>query len=150
MRATDTTITGVTFPVPKAYMHRFLLEGKRVFVKPATLYRQLRSGMRFVFYQSQQDTGFVGEATIKRIVLSDDPFSFYATWGEEVFLTPEELRAYQERLDRRRAAEEPAGETEARNRSWMALELEEIRAYGTVVQPDRFVPPGGRYIRGEV
>ncbi len=37
-------------------MDRFL----NVFVRPATVWKQLKSGMKFVFYQSHEDTGFVG------------------------------------------------------------------------------------------
>jgi len=48
-----TEITGVTFPVPKRYMRRFFDEGKTVFVKPATAFKELRRGMTLVFYQSQ-------------------------------------------------------------------------------------------------
>ncbi|MEM3896791.1 MAG: hypothetical protein QW763_05960, partial [Archaeoglobaceae archaeon] len=57
-------IAGVTFPVPKRFAQRFF-EGKTVFVKPATVFRELKPGMRFVIYQSHDDTGFVGEARIK-------------------------------------------------------------------------------------
>jgi len=42
-------ITGVTFPVPKHLMPRFFAEGKTVFIKPATVFKDLRSGMRLVF-----------------------------------------------------------------------------------------------------
>lgn len=37
--------------------------------------------MKFVFYQSHEDTGFVGEARIKRVVLMEDPMKFYGTFG---------------------------------------------------------------------
>ncbi|WP_343089172.1 hypothetical protein [Methanocalculus natronophilus] len=42
MKAEETTITGitgVTFPVPKQFMHRFFSGGKIVFVKMATSIR---------------------------------------------------------------------------------------------------------------
>ncbi|CVK32041.1 DUF365 domain-containing protein [Methanoculleus bourgensis] len=81
-----TTITGVTFPVPKSLMPRFFTEGKTVFIKPATVFKELRSGMKLVFYQSHEDTGYVGEATIKRIVINDNPLAFFETFGDAVFL----------------------------------------------------------------
>ena len=45
-------ITGVTFPVPKHLMPRFIEENKTVFIKPATVFKDLRSNMKLVFYQS--------------------------------------------------------------------------------------------------
>ena len=33
----------------------------------------------FVIYQSHEDTGYVGEATIKQIVINDDPLAFFET-----------------------------------------------------------------------
>ena len=52
-------IVGVSYPIPKEFMKRFF-EGKDVFVKPATAWKRLKPGMKFVFYQSHEDTGFVG------------------------------------------------------------------------------------------
>jgi len=139
-------ITGVTFPMPKRLMPRFFKDGKTVFIKPATVFKELRSGMKLVFYQSHEDTGYAGEATIRRIVIDDDPFAFFETFGDAVFLTREEARAYvegQERWQRVRVRKE-----KPRKRPWMALELEDIRRYDKPRKPERFVPVGGRYLRG--
>jgi hypothetical protein len=136
-------IVGVTFPVPKHYMKRFFEEGKTVFIKPATVFKELNPGMKLVFYQSHEDTGYVGEATIKRIVIGEDPLAFFKTFGEAVFLTREEARAYvenQERWQGVRVKEVP------RKRPWMALELEGIQKYDAVKKPERFVPVGGKYL----
>ena len=138
-------ITGVTFPVPKDLMPRFFAGGKTVFVKPATVFKELKSGMRLVFYQSREDTGYAGEATIRRIVIDDDPFSFFATFGDAVFLTREEVEAYVESQGRWQGVRVRKGEV--RKRPWMALELEDIREYDMVKKPERFVPVGGRYLR---
>ena len=139
-------ITGVTFPIPKQYMHRFFKDGKTVFVKPATVFKELRRGMRLVFYQSHEDTGYVGEGTIRRILVAEDPLTFYDTYGDAVFLTRDEMIAYLEKQDRWKAVRIRKG-SESRKRSWMALELEDIRAYTIVQKPERFVPVGGRYLR---
>jgi len=136
-------ITGVTFPIPKHLMPRFLEEGKTVFIKPATVFKELRSGMKLVFYQSHEDTGYAGEATIKRIVINEDPLAFFETFGDAVFLTREEARAYVENQERWQGVRKEA----PRKRPWMALELERIRKYDTVKKPERFVPVGGRYLR---
>ena len=138
-------ITGVTFPVPKHLMPRFFAEGKTVFIKPATVFKDLRSGMKLVFYQSREDTGYVGEATIRRIVINEDPLAFFETFGDAVFLTKEEAKAYVANQERWQGVRVRKGE--ARKRAWMALELENIRKYDTVKKPERFVPVGGKYLR---
>ena len=139
------TITGVTFPVQKRLMARFFADGKTVFIKPATVFKELRSGMKLVFYQSHEDTGYAGEATIKRIVIDDNPFAFFDTFGDAVFLTREEAKAYVEGQGRWQGVRVRKGET--RKHPWMALELEDIREYDTIKKPERFVPIGGRYLR---
>ncbi|MBR1368484.1 hypothetical protein RJ53_02775 [Methanocalculus chunghsingensis] len=151
---TPLPVTGVTFPVPKQYMHRFFKEGKTVFVKPTTVFKELRRGMRLVFYQSHEDTGYVGEATIRRILIAADPLTFYDTYGDAVFLTRDEMIAYLGNQERWKAVRvrkgkenENGSENKSRKRDWMALELEDIRAYGAVQKPERFVPVGGQYLR---
>ena len=138
-------ITGVTFPVPKQYMKRFFAEGKTVFIKPATVFKELRSGMKLVFYQSHEDTGYAGQATIRRIVIDDDPLAFFETFGDAVFLTREEARAYVEGQERWQGVR--VRKEKPRKRPWMALELEDIRRYDRPRKPERFVPVGGRYLR---
>ncbi len=138
-------IVGVTFPIPKHYMKRFFAEGKTVFIKPATVFKELKPGMRLVFYQSHEDTGYVGEATIRRIVIGEDPLAFFETFGDAVFLTREEARAYVENQERWQGVQVRKGE--AKKRAWMALELEDIQKYDTVKKPERFVPVGGKYLR---
>ena len=139
-------ITGVTFPMPKRLMPRFFAEGKTVFIKPATVFKELRSGMKLVFYQSREDTGYTGEATIRRIIIDDDPLAFFETFGDAVFLTREEVAAYVENQKRWQGVRVRKGEGKKRN--WMALELEDISRYNTVRKPERFVPVGGRYLWG--
>jgi hypothetical protein len=138
-------ITGVTFPVPKHYMKRFFEDGKTVFIKPATVFKELKPGMKLVFYQSHEETGYVGEATIKQIVINDDPVVFFETFGDTVFLSREEARAYVENQERWQGVR--VRKEVPRKRPWMALELENIRKYDTVKKPERFVPVGGRYLR---
>jgi len=138
-------ITGVTFPVPKHLMPRFFKDNKTVFIKPATVFKELKPGMKLVFYQSHEDTGYVGEAAIKRIVIDDDPFAFFDTFGDAVFLTREEAKAYVEGQGRWQGVR--VRKDEPKKRPWMALELEDIREYDSVKKPERFVPVGGRYLR---
>ncbi|WP_214019418.1 DUF365 domain-containing protein [Methanoculleus sp.] len=89
--------------------------------------------------------GYVGEATIKRIVIGDNPLAFFETFGDAVFLTKEEVRAYVESQERWQGIRVRKGVP--RKRPWMALKLENVRKYDTVKKPERFVPVGGRYLR---
>ena len=139
------TITGVTFPVPKHLMPRFFKDKKTVFIKPATVFKELRPGMKLVFYQSHEDTGYAGEATIKRIVIDDNPLAFFETFGDAVFLTREEAKAYVENQERWQGVR--VRKEVPRKRPWMALELGDIQKYDAVMKPERFVPVGGRYLR---
>lgn len=140
-----TTITGVTFPIPKPYMTRFFDEGRTVFVKPATVFKELKAGMKLVFYQSHEDTGYVGEARIKQVLLADDPLAFFETFGDAIFLTKEEVRAYVENQERWQGVRVRKGE--GKKKTWIALELEDVRRYKDIQKPTRFVPVGGKYLR---
>lgn len=135
-----TQIVGVTFPIPKWYMSRFF-EGKDVFVKPVTTFKELKPGMKFVFYQSHEDTGYVGEAKIKRIILMNDPMKFFETYGDRVFLTEKELKDYV------KTQEKWSSREKKKKRQWMAIELENIKKYNKTVKPKRFVSVGGQYLR---
>ena len=138
-------IIGVTFPVPKHLMPRFFEDKKTVFIKPATVFRELHGGMKFVFYQSHEDTGYVGEATIKRILIGDDPLAFFETFGDAIFLTKEETRAYAGSQDRWQGVR--VRKDGAKKKAWIAIELEDIHPYAEVRKPTRFVPVSGRYLR---
>jgi len=135
-------IIGVTYPIPKQFVGRFFKEGKDVFVKPATVWKQLKPGMKFVFYQSHENTGFVGEAKIKRVVLSEDPMKLYETYGDRIFLTKEELKEYIKSQERWKSRKD-----KPKKKLWMVIELEDIRKYEIPVKPKRFVPVGGQYLR---
>jgi len=126
-------------------MKRFFTEGKTVFIKPATVFKELKPGMKLVFYQSHEDTGYAGQATIRRIVIDDNPLAFFETFGDAVFLTREEVKAYVENQERWQGVR--VRKEVPRKRPWMALELENIRPYDKVQKPERFVPVGGRYLR---
>jgi len=87
----------------------------------------------------------VGEATIRRIVINDDPLAFFETFGDAVFLTRDEATAYVEGQGQWQGVRVRKGEP--KKRPWMALELEDIREYDRIKKPERFVPVGGRYLR---
>jgi len=138
------TITGVSYPIPGEYVQRFFSKGKRVLVRPATVYKQLRTGMRLLFYQPRGETGYVGEAQIRRVFVAEDPMQFYDTYGDAVHIDRDELAAYR---DARRRRSGDGGRE--RQLLWVALELVDIRQYDRPKQPVSPVPAGGRYLTDE-
>jgi len=107
------------------------------------VWKQLKPGMNFVSYRSHEDTGFVGEAKIKIILLQEDPVKFFEIYGNGIFLTKEELKDYikfQERW----------GHGKKKRKLWMDIEFEDVRKYDKPVKPKRFVPVGGQYPLGNV
>ena len=139
------TIIGVTFPVPKEYMSRFFDEGKTVFIKPATVFKEIKSGMKLVFYQSHEDTGYIGEATIESIELSEDPLMFFDTYGDAIFLTRDEVKAYFDVQKKWKAVRVRKGPE--KKKKWIALSLTDIRKYAEIKKQKQFVPVGGKYLR---
>jgi hypothetical protein len=138
-------VEGVAFPIPKPLVERFFSEGKTVFVKPATAWKKLRPGMRFIFYQSREETGFVGEGRIKSLAMANDPLEFFEKYGDKIFLSEDEIKEYKKstqkwKMTRRRKSDRP-------KRKWMAIELEDIQRYERPIKPKSPVPVSGRYLK---
>jgi len=142
------TVIGVTYPIPKKFVERFFLEGKTVFIKPGRVFKELKPGMKFVFYQSREDTGCVGEAVIKNIIFEKNPLNFLKIYKEAVFLTEEEINDYisNQKIWTGRGANKKDGEK--RKKQWIAIELIDLKKYTQTIKPARFVSVGGRYIKG--
>jgi hypothetical protein len=138
-------IIGVTFPIPKPFIQRFFVEGKTVFIKPATIYKELRPGMKFVFYQSREDTGYIGEAIIKKITLAEDPFYLLKIYINDVYLTEKELRDYVKLNEKWKKRTKKKYET--KKGKWLAIELGSIRRYDTPIKPEHFIPISGKYLK---
>lgn len=140
-----TEVIGVTFPIPKSYMDRFFTEGKTVFIKPAACYKEIQPGMKLVFYQSHEDTGFVGEAEITSIAFDEDPMVFSDRYGEQLFLTENEISMYLN--DTKKWRRVHVRRNPQKKRMWMALELKNIRRYDEIIKPPQFVAVGGQYLK---
>jgi hypothetical protein len=140
-----TEIIGVAFPIPKEYMSRFFEDGKTVFIKPASLFKDLKIGMKMVFYQSHEDTGYVGEARIKKILIMDDPLNFFDIFGDSIFLERDEVEEYLSGLEKWKSVRARKGE--GKKKKWIALELDNFKRYDNIKKPNRFVPVGGMYLR---
>ncbi len=143
-----TEIVGVSFPIIKWYMDRFFTGEKTVFIKPATIFKDLKPGQKFIFYQSREDTGYSGEATIKSITLRDDPMDFFVIFGDKIFLTKDEVKQYLEDNKKWKSARNRPSEIR-KNRPWVAIELEKIKKYPEVKKIQGFVPVSGMYIKTE-
>jgi hypothetical protein len=141
-------VIGVTFPIPKLYIPRFFDGGKTIFIKPASIFKELQPGMKFVFYQSQEDTGYIGEALIKKITISEDPFSFFDIYGDNIFLTREELKKYIEK-NKKWIGIHTKRKIVPKRKKWLAIELESIQKYNDLKKPKQFVPIGGKYINSD-
>ena len=94
-------IIGVTFPILKWNIDRFFENEKTVFIKPATVFKKLEKGQKFIFYQSREDTGYVGEAIIKSITFREDPLAFFKIFGDKIFLTKSEVDQYLEEKNKK-------------------------------------------------
>jgi hypothetical protein len=141
-------IIGVTFPIPKSFIPRFFVEGKTVFIKPATIFKGLQPGMKFVFYQSREDTGCIGEAIIKKITFAEDPFYLFEIYPDKIYLSREDLRNYVEE-NKKWKIKRSRRKSATRSRRWIAIELESICRYDTPIKPKRFIPVSGKYIKSD-
>ena len=140
-----TEIIGVTFPIPKQYVSRFFTDGKTVFIRPAQCFQLLKPGMKFVFYQSREDTGFVGEGKIVSISFSYEPIDFIKHFGDQIFLTKEEIETYcdnQKKWNTIRVRKDIV-----KKKKWMAIELKDIKKYDKIEKPAQFVTVAGKYWR---
>jgi hypothetical protein len=142
-------IIGVSFPIHKWNINRFFENEKTVFIKPATVFKELKKGQKFIFYQSREDTGYAGEAIIKSITIRDDPLDFFEIFGETIFLTREEVRHYIEENKKWKSLKNRQSK-KRKPRPWMAIELEKIKKYSEVKKIDGFVPVSGMYIKKDV
>jgi len=137
-------IKGVAHPIPFDLIERFF-EGKDVFIKPATVFKSLQPGMTFYLYRSRRYPGFIGEAKIKSIAISDNPEELYQRYSNRVYLTEDEFRDYRnglsERWQRKRRENGPR-----KKRLWIAFELESIQRYKVLEWVGKVVPVGGMYI----
>jgi hypothetical protein len=140
-----TKIVGVTFPIPKQYINRFFIDGKTIFIKPASCYKELKTGMKFVFYQSHEDTGFVGEGTIVSISFVDEPLALVEQFKDQLFITREEIESYIDKQKRWKSIR--LRKKMVKKKNWMAIELKDIKKFKQTEKPDEFVTVGGRYLR---
>ena len=142
-----TEIVGVSFPILKWNINRFFEDEKTVFIKPATLFKELKKGQKFIFYQSRKDMGYAGEAIIKSITMRDNPLDFFEIFGDKIFLTKIEVIKYLEENKKWKSLKKNLPTYRSRKRPWMAIELEKIKKYPEVRKIRGFIPVSGVYIK---
>ena len=143
-----TEIVGVTFPIPKKYISRFFTYRKTVFIKPACCYKLLKPGMKFVFYQSHEDTGFVGEGKIVCISFADEPNALVEQFENQLFLTREEIETYVDNQTQWKRIR--VREYIVKKKKWMAIELGDIKKYKQTEKPVLFVPDRRKIFMGMI
>lgn len=131
-------IFGAIFPVPYRFLDRFFKEGKDVFVKYPTLYKQLERGMKILFYSSHEVKAIVGEGTIDNF-LTLSPKDILTRYKDRLFLSEKEFKEY---------AKE-GGSLRRSSKKFLVCELIAIKQYSTPVKPKRFVTVAGEYLTEE-
>ena len=133
-------IVGVVYPVPSNLIDRIFKEGKDVFIKHPTCFKQLKPRHKVLFYASHETRAIVGEATIKNIDFLKIS-EIYKKYGDRVFISEEEAKSYSKPLSSRRT-----GVSGARDIKFLVLEFKDIKKYGKIVKPKRFITVGGKYL----
>ena len=128
-------IAGVTFAVPYQFMKRFFDEGKTVFIKNSK-FKQIRPGMKLVFYASVEVKSFVGDGIIEKVEFLT-PNEVVNKYKKELFLTKEECFQY---------ANQISGHKKYKVSKFLTLTLKNITRYSKPVKPQRFISVGGRYM----
>ena len=83
-------IIGAIFPVPHDLLNRILDQGKDVFVKKPTLFKELKPGSKILFYASHEVKAILGEGTIEDLEFLS-PKEAVGKYGNRLFLSKEEL-----------------------------------------------------------
>ena len=133
-------IIGVAYPVPSNLLNRIFKEGKDVFIKHPTCFKQLKPGHKILFYASHETRAIVGEATIKNIELMKID-QIYEKYGDRVFITKEEAKEYTKPL-----AERKGKRGKVRDLEFLVIELETPRIFEKYYKPKRFIVVGGKYV----
>lgn len=133
-------IIGAIYPIPSNLIDRIFKEGKDIFIKHPTCFKQLKPGHKILFYASQEIRGIVGEAIIKNIDFLKIS-EIYKRYGSRVFISENEARSYSKPLGSRKT-----GVSGARDIKFLVLELQNVKKYDKVVKPKRFITVGGKYL----
>ena len=122
-------VIGAIFPVPSRFIDRIFREGRNVFVKPPTVYKDLKPGSKILFYASGDIRAIVGEGTAETVELME-PEEALKKYGEKIFLNPEELRKYLK--------------GKKRVSKILVIPLKDLKLYKRPYKPRRFITVAGK------
>lgn len=131
-------IVGAIFPVPFQFLDRFFEEGKDVFVKYPTLFKQFKRGMKLLFYSSRKINAIVGEGTIDNFLILS-PSEILKRYKNRLFLTEKEFKEYSKE----------GGFLRRKSKKFLVVELKAIKQFNTPVKPKKFVTVAGEYLTDE-
>lgn len=86
-------VIGAIFPLPSHLVDRIFKEERNVFLKPPTVYKDLRKGSKILFYASGEIREIIGEGTTEKVELLK-PEEAVKKYGKKLFLDPDEVSEY--------------------------------------------------------
>ncbi len=124
-------VIGAIFPLPERFVDRIFKQGRNVFVKPPTVYRDLGPGSKILFYVGGEVGAIVGEGTAESVELME-PERALKKYGKKIFLDAEELREYLR--------------GKKRVSKILVIPLRDPKLYNRPYKPRRFISMAGRRV----
>ena len=122
-------VIGAIFPLPSHLLDRIFKEGRNVFLKPPTVYKDLGKGSKILFYASGEIREIIGEGTAEKVELLR-PEEAVKKYGKKLFLDPDEVSEYLR--GKRRASKV------------LVIVLKDLRRYRRGYKPKRFITVAGK------
>ena len=122
-------VIGAVFPLPSHLVDRIFKDKRNVFLKPPTVYKDLKKGSKILFYASGEIREIIGEGTAEKVELLK-PEEAVRKYGKKLFLNPEEVSEYLK--GRRRASKV------------LVIVLRDLKRYRRGYKPKRFITVAGK------
>ena len=122
-------VIGAIFPLPSHLVDRIFKEGRNVFLKPPTVYKDLKKGSKILFYASGEIREIIGEGTAEKVELLK-PEEAVKKYGKKLFLDPNEVTEYLK--GKKRASKV------------LVIVLRDLRRYRRGYKPKRFITVAGK------
>ncbi len=120
---------GAVFPIPSHLVGRIFEDGRNVFLKPPTVYKDLKRGSKILFYASGDIREIVGEGTAEKVELLK-PEEAVKRYGGKLFLDPNEVSEYLK--GKKRASKV------------LVIVLKDLKRYKRGYKPKRFITVAGK------
>ena len=122
-------VVGAVFPLPSHLVDRIFKDGRNVFLKPPTVYKDLKKGSKILFYASGEIREIIGEGTAESVELLK-PEEAIKKYGKKLFLDPNEINEYLR--GKRRASKV------------LVIVLKDLKRYRRGYKPKRFITVAGK------